>query len=171
MLDRVKEAMFSSLGEVVAGARVLDLFAGSGSLGLEALSRGAEIVRSIEKDRRAARTLNQNVETLGVEASVSVLVGDALDPESWSASEHGPFDLVFMDPPYPMVADRAGKRMLLEGLEVLGDHALSVDAWVVLHTHPRDLTAEEFGEIWEVEKREYGNTALWYLQRAQRASS
>lgn len=171
MLDRVKEAMFSSLGEVVTGARVLDLFAGSGSLGLEALSRGAACVRSIEKDRRATRTLAQNVGTLGVEESVSVVVGDALDPVSWSASDHGPFDLVFMDPPYPMVADRAGKRLLLEGLEALGDEALSEDAWIVLHTHPRDLSAEELGEGWEVERREYGNTALWYLQRAQRASS
>ena len=83
MLDRVREALFSSLGERVEGAAVLDLFAGSGSLGLEALSRGARSVRLVESDRHAAALLRQTLETLAVAERVELVVADALAPASW----------------------------------------------------------------------------------------
>ena len=67
MLDRVREALFSTLGDQVEGARVLDLFAGTGSLGLEALSRGAKEARFVERDRRALERLADNVQTLDYE--------------------------------------------------------------------------------------------------------
>lgn len=164
MLDRVREALFSTLGGVVDEARVLDLFAGSGSLGLEALSRGATSVRAIERDRRALAALRKNVEALAAGDRVEVVVGDALDSRRWG--ESAVVDLAFLDPPYPLLRDRRGRRDLLAALARLADGALVPGGWMVLHTHPRDLREEDLGAGWEVDRREYGNTALWYLRRA-----
>jgi 16S rRNA (guanine966-N2)-methyltransferase len=95
--DRVREALFSILGDV-SGARVLDLYAGSGALGIEALSRGAGEVVFVESARRAADAIRANLRAVG-DPDAIIWVGDALaylrraDPEA-------PFDLVFADPPY-----------------------------------------------------------------------
>jgi 16S rRNA (guanine966-N2)-methyltransferase len=95
--DRVREALFSILGDV-SGARVLDLYAGSGALGIEALSRGAGEVVFVESARRAADAIRANLRAVG-DPDAMIWVGDALaylrraDPEA-------PFDLVFADPPY-----------------------------------------------------------------------
>ena len=92
--DRVREALFSMLGDV-SGARVLDLFAGSGALGIEALSRGAESALFVERDRRALAALRRNLEAVGADADVR-----SQDVLRFLASPAGTFDLVFCDPPY-----------------------------------------------------------------------
>ena len=93
--DRVREALFSILGPAVDGARVLDLFAGSGALGLEALSRGAERVVFVESDWDACRTINANLDKL--ELNAIVLCQDVLRAVG---SERSAYDLVLCDPPY-----------------------------------------------------------------------
>jgi 16S rRNA (guanine966-N2)-methyltransferase len=98
--DRVRESVFDILGPRVEGARVLDLFAGSGALGIECLSRGAESVTFVEKDRWALGVLRANVETLGVSAAATVLHGNAVRLLEGRVVPGGPFDLVFVDPPY-----------------------------------------------------------------------
>jgi 16S rRNA (guanine966-N2)-methyltransferase len=100
--DRVREALFSMLGDV-AGARVLDLYAGSGALGIEALSRGAESVVFVERDARAARMIERNLASLGLDQPV--LRQDAV---RFLARAEGTFDLVFCDPPYDWAARLAG---------------------------------------------------------------
>ena len=96
--DRVKEALFSILSPEIPGARVLDLFAGTGSLGLEALSRGASSVCFVEVARAAEKTLRENVEILGENDNVEIVRADAL---RFAASlESGYFDVAFADPPY-----------------------------------------------------------------------
>lgn len=115
--DRVREALFSSLtsgvhGDPISGARVLDLFAGTGALGLEALSRGAAHVSFVESGRVAQRLLAQNIEALDVAGETDVLRRDALK----RSENTGPlYDLVFLDPPY-------GKD--------LGQRALAVPGWI-----------------------------------------
>ncbi|MEX0827158.1 MAG: 16S rRNA (guanine(966)-N(2))-methyltransferase RsmD [Acidimicrobiia bacterium] len=97
MMDRVKEAIFSSLGSAVNGARVLDLYAGSGSLGLEALSRGAESATFVEWRRDVARVLRENVDT--------VALGGVVVPEKVEDHLKKPgarVDLAFVDPPYDL---------------------------------------------------------------------
>jgi 16S rRNA (guanine966-N2)-methyltransferase len=104
MLDRVREALFGTLGERVLEARVLDLYAGSGSLGLEALSRGAAYVHFVEQQRAALDTLRANIEALGVQERVRVVRADALSSGRRLESEER-FQLVFFDPPYRLLEE------------------------------------------------------------------
>ena len=147
MLDRVREAVFSSLGERVEDALVLDLFSGSGSLGLEALSRGARSARFAEKGRKALAALEENVEALGLGERAEVLSCDALSERARSAPKgtEGPWaDLVFLDPPYPMIEGEE-RASVLELIESLRAEVLSEDGVIVLHAPKRALDAHEFG--------------------------
>lgn len=170
MLDRVREALFSTLGDQVEGARVLDLFAGTGSLGLEALSRGAKEARFVERDRRVLERLADNVQTLDLRDRVRTTRGDALRSSNWSLGEAGSElrpDLVFMDPPYPLIRTRKGRASLIAALDRLLNGATAPGATLVLHTHPRDLRGTELIALCHgdtPEPRVYGNTALWYLR-------
>jgi len=165
MLDRVREAVFSSLGELVEDARVLDLFSGSGSLGLEALSRGAQSARFVEKGREARGALEENVASLGLGERAEVLSCDALSERARSAPKdvQGPWaDLVFLDPPYPMIEGEE-RPAVLELIETLRAEVLSEGGVIVLHAPKRALKAEEFGPGGSAEERTYGSTAIWYL--------
>lgn len=96
--DRLRETLFNWLQGQVEGAACLDLFAGSGALGLEALSRGADFVRLVDQSRVVARQLQQNLKTLQKENRAEVVAGDALRLLGRSADRS--FDLVFLDPPF-----------------------------------------------------------------------
>ncbi len=164
MLDRVREALFSTLGDAVEGARVLDLFSGTGSLGLEALSRGASSARFFERDRRALGALRKNVESLGVEDQADIRTGDALDHAAWPEA----VELILMDPPYPMLRDPRGRKKLLDAVGVLYEEHLSPGGVLVLHAHPRDLDACDLDPREAIE-RTYGRTTLWYLWKREGA--
>jgi 16S rRNA (guanine966-N2)-methyltransferase len=101
--DRVREALFSILGDRVPDARVLDLFAGSGALGIEALSRGAAHATFVESGPPAVAAIRSNIEAIGQEGDADVAATDVL---AWlrSAREQPAFDLVFCDPPYDAAA-------------------------------------------------------------------
>src|SRR5262245_43519940 len=99
--DRVRVTLFDVLGPAIAGARVLDLFAGTGAVGIEALSRGAARVVFVEKDQAALRALRANLAALGASrAAARVMAGDVLRVLADLAPHEEPFDLVFIDPPY-----------------------------------------------------------------------
>ena len=102
--DRVREALFSMLGDLT-GARVLDLFAGSGALGIEALSRGAASALFVDRDARAVAAIRRNLETLGTRSEAEVRRQDAL---RFLSGFEGTFDLVLVDPPYDSAARIAG---------------------------------------------------------------
>ncbi len=97
--DKVKEALFNILGQDLAGLKALDLFAGSGALGIEALSRGARWCLFVERSPAVAKLIRSNLAALGLEGLGRVLVGDALRAGPRLAGD-GPFDLVLADPPY-----------------------------------------------------------------------
>jgi 16S rRNA (guanine966-N2)-methyltransferase len=117
--DRVREALFSILGDV-SGARVLDLYAGSGALGIEALSRGAVAAVFVERDPRAVTAIRRNLDALGL--AEDIVRQDAL---RFVARAEGTFDLVFCDPPYDSVARIAGPlaerlpALLAEGARIV----------------------------------------------------
>ena len=137
--DRVRQSLFGILGPVLGGARVLDLFAGAGTLGIEALSRGAAHATFVERDVAALRVLRANVASTGLSDRARV-VGRAVAAFLGSADAGGPYDVVFCDPPFADV----------EGLSATLAHAglraaLAGDAVVVarvLRKHPPEVPAE-----------------------------
>jgi 16S rRNA (guanine966-N2)-methyltransferase len=143
--DRVREALFSMLGDV-SGARVLDLYAGSGALGIEALSRGAESALFVERDPRAVAAIERNLESLGLEQAV--LRQDAV---RFLARAEGTFDLVFCDPPYDSASRLAGP--LAEGLPAL----TSEQARIVTESDKRNPLELPFPLLTE---RTYGDTRI-----------
>jgi 16S rRNA (guanine966-N2)-methyltransferase len=153
--DRTKEALFSSLGPApVEGATVLDLYAGSGALGIEALSRGAAHVRFVDRDRRAADAIRANLAATGFadRAVVSTVTVTAFlrDPPP-----DAPFGLVFVDPPYDQPADATASALAT----LAGPGWLADAATVVLEC--RADRRPELPEGWRVGRdRAYGDTLL-----------
>ena len=147
--DRVREALFSILG-ALDGARVADLFAGSGALGIEALSRGAAHATFVERDRRAAAVIERNVAAVGAEERSEVVVRDAL---AWLRARQGKeeFDLVLLDPPYDS-ADRLGGP-LTENLPGV----LASDAVIVSES---DKRAPLLLGLPMTDERTYGDTRI-----------
>lgn len=141
--ERVREAWFSALGEAVRDARVVDLFAGSGALGIEALSRGAGHAHFVESDRRALEVLRRNLAGLGLEGRSTVVVGDA---ERFVGSQRMPFDIALADPPYDSTAGRRLVTALRKG-------AYASELW--LEHAPSDELAT--GAFWT---RRYGDTQV-----------
>lgn len=160
MLDRVREALFSKLAARFEGARVLDLFAGSGSLGLEALSRGAELARMVERDRAALRVLRANVEALGLGERAQVFAGDAFSGAAWANAR---WDVVFYDPPYPLLEGQETRRLVLGALEKLLAAHVASSGVLVYHAERDSIGEPLLARFAEVELREYGTNALWYL--------
>ena len=117
--DRVREALFSILGPI-EGVRVLDLFAGSGALGIEALSRGADEAVFVDSDARAVAAVRRNLDALGADAAVY-----RRDAFAWLGGASGAFDLVFADPPYSS-ASRTGDRLSELLPQLLHDNSLTV---------------------------------------------
>lgn len=166
MLDRVREALFATLGDRIEGSRVLDLYAGSGSLGLEALSRGASWAWMVERSRAALAVLRKNVEKLRIEEVAHTLRGDALSELSWGLDQAAGerFGLIFVDPPYAEMERPPGRDAVLSAVHSLVLEHLEPDGVLVLHTPRRCIEASDFGSGLEVELREYGATALWYVE-------
>ncbi len=156
--DRVREALFSSIESwcgSLQGLRFLDLYAGSGAVGLEGMSRGAGVVTLVESDRRTARLIEQNARTLGfakaevVRASVTTTL---------TRPPTAPYDVVFMDPPYPLDDTSVGEELAL----------LSAQGWLV----PGAMVVVERSSrspepVWPdgidgQRSKKYGETTLWY---------
>jgi 16S rRNA (guanine966-N2)-methyltransferase len=156
--DRAREGVFSSLGDVVPGARVLDLYAGTGALGIEALSRGAVSALFVERDRRALATIRENLRRTGL-AGWATVVGGGVERFLDGAGDERAFDLVFLDPPY---ASGAELRSLLERLRASG--VVVPGATVLLTRDSRDPT-DVVPLDWPVAKRlTYGDSVLTLLR-------
>jgi 16S rRNA (guanine966-N2)-methyltransferase len=130
--DRVKESLFSLLRGHFEGSQVLDCFAGTGAMGLEALSRGAERVVFVEKDRRAADLLQKNIDMLEAGEECEVVKSDALGPAAIARCPR-PVDLIFFDPPYPLILDPHGWERVSRQFGRLIEN-LSDDGFAILRT-------------------------------------
>jgi 16S rRNA (guanine966-N2)-methyltransferase len=157
--DRVRVTLFDVLGPAVAGARVLDLFAGTGAVGIEALSRGAARAVLVERDQSALRALRANLAALDASrAGARVLAGDVLRLLPEIGAQEGAFDLVFLDPPYATsLAARTlealpGAGVCREGTEVVVQHSTRI----VLPSVP--------GLVEHRRPRRFGDTALTFLR-------
>jgi 16S rRNA (guanine966-N2)-methyltransferase len=152
---RVRGALFNVLGDL-AGARVLDLYAGSGALGLEALSRGATHLVLVEEDRAALACVETNVATLGVAASAHVLAG-RLPRAIATVASYGPFDLVLCDPPWADVDKACGALA-----EVAAKSCLAADARVVLEHAAKQEDPVVAGLVLR-DRRAWGDTAVSFF--------
>ena len=160
--DRVREALFMSLGDLT-DVRVVDLFAGSGALGIEALSRGAVHVDFVDSDRSARMTLEENLVSLGAQGRARVWPLGLPHGLKRLAEVLGQADLVLADPPYGGVQAR-------EVLRALGEPGvLKPGTRVVLERHQKDEVPEAAGALSRVRERRYGETVVEvYEARAAR---
>ncbi|NUO61116.1 MAG: 16S rRNA (guanine(966)-N(2))-methyltransferase RsmD [Hamadaea sp.] len=159
--DRVREALFSSLssehGGDLDGLRFADLYAGSGAIGLEAVSRGAAYALLVESDPKAARVIRANITALGAGASAELLTVKVSAAVA-GPPPGGPFDVVFADPPYAVGEDDL--KTVLDGLA--GHGWLAEDALVVIERARRSPEPPWVHHITGERSRRYGETTLWY---------
>ena len=157
--DRVREALFNILGPNLDGSHVLDLYAGTGSLGLEALSRGASRAVFVDRSVQALELARRNHSLCFPDCPAAFLKLD-LGRESFirilarQVEEAGPFDLVFLDPPY-------GKKLAERPLTLLGKSGLLAnDARVIVEERTTEAPAEQYGRLRLDRQRRYGETAI-----------
>lgn len=163
--DRVKEALFSILvswlGEF-EGMRVLDIFAGTGSLGIEALSRGASHAVFVDSSRESADVIRKNLESTRLADRSKIVVQEAAAALRLLARGEAPFHLVFLDPPY-------GEGHAAKVLEILAESPLlDAGSTVVAEFSAKEAVPQTFGRLKERERRIYGDTALSFLTISDR---
>jgi 16S rRNA (guanine966-N2)-methyltransferase len=152
--DRVKEALFGAIQFDVAGATFLDLFSGSGALGIEALSRSAEHVTFVENDRNAVVLLRKNLENL--DENYTVISSDF--KLALSRLKDAAFDIVVMDPPYAAGFYKPAMQLLAE------NNVVCEDGMVILEV-ASDKEETDFEGFLKVKTKKYGNTCLWFYKR------
>lgn len=156
--DRIRESIFNILGQRFDGGAVLDLFAGSGAMGLEAISRGAERAVLVERGREAAAICEQNARTLGFGDRVEILRADAAGALRTLARREGRFDLVFLDPPYaegpgPTLALLAACDLLAPGVRVVAEHSR------------RRAPDDSYATLVRTDLRTFGEPAVSFYER------
>jgi 16S rRNA (guanine966-N2)-methyltransferase len=160
--DRVREALFSALESALgtlAGRSFLDLYAGSGAVGLEAASRGAGPVLAVESDRRAAQLVQTNARDLGLAVDVRAHPVARVLGSAPPAAVAGGFDVVFADPPYPL-----GNDELVAALAALIRNGWVRDgATVVVERSARTVEPAWPAGLVRSRERDYGETVLWYV--------
>ena len=163
--DRVKESLFSILTSRLGefdGMRVLDIFAGTGNLGIEALSRGASYAVFVDSHRESADVIRKNLEITQFSDCAKVVLQEAAGALKWLSRGEPPFHLIFLDPPYH-------EGLTSAVLELLADSPL-VDAGttIVAEFSSKEDIPRSFGRLRETERRIYGDSALSFLTMSDR---
>ncbi|PWU49182.1 16S rRNA (guanine(966)-N(2))-methyltransferase RsmD [Micromonospora globispora] len=161
--DRVREALFSAVQAELdlVGARFADLYAGSGAVGLEALSRGAEHVLLVESDPRAARVIRENIAALRAAPAARLVTGKVATVLA-AGPDGDPYDVVFADPPYAVTDEEVSG--VLTGL--VGGGWLASDALVIVERSSRTGPVAWVQGVTGERSRRYGETTLWYGRRS-----
>jgi 16S rRNA (guanine(966)-N(2))-methyltransferase RsmD len=162
--DRLRETLFNVLGPGVSGARFLDLFAGTGAIGIEALSRGAKEVVFIENHTPAAKLIRRNLDSLDIRSGFTLMAVDALRGLAMLAARKPPsgagFDCIFFDPPYAAAEEYA------RVLEFLGTADLRARGGIVVAEHRRSFNlSEEAGALKRFRVLKQGDAALSFYRR------
>lgn len=162
VMDRVKESLFNILGEWVRGSRWLDLFAGTGSVGIEALSRGASSCLFLDLSREAIRTIHENLTLTGLEAGAEVQRADALAFLDGLPGPDDRFEVIYIAPPQY-------KAMWRQALEKIDAHAdwLEPDGIAIVQIDPREYEVVLLTNLKLYDERHYGNTMLCFYERPE----
>ena len=153
LLARVKKSLFDILTPKIVGSTFLDLFAGSGSVGIEALSRGAKKVVFVENDRNCVKTIEDNLKLFGVAGEAEVIQRDASQPDALD----GKFDIIFIGPPYDMkmlagIIEKTGGVLAKKGL-IIGQH------------HCKEILPRQIGTLTLFREEKYGDMRLSFFER------
>ena len=158
--DRTKESLFNIIGNDIMGASFLDLFAGTGSVGIEALSRGAKYTRFIDVNQSAIQTIKYNLEHTGLLQGAEVVKVDAF--RYLETRAHHRFDYIYIAPPQ---YKGLWKRVLLTLDEF--PQWLAEDGWVVVQIHPVEYEALDLANLREFNQRRYGSTLLVFYDQGE----
>lgn len=158
VMDRVKESLFNILASDVLDSNWWDLFAGTGAIGIEALSRGAVFVKFTDLNRAPIETIKENLEHCRFSEQAEIKRGDAFTMLAGRADKQ--FEYIYIAPPQY-------KKMWLEALKLIDDNMewLSEDGSVIVQIDPREYEEFEFNNLVEGEQRKYGNTMLVFYDR------
>ena len=160
--DRTKEALFNILGDWIVDARVLDLFGGTGAVGIEALSRGAAHVTFVDKSPVATRTIGENLRVTNLANRAYVKRADAFNFLKQPPPELEPFDLIYIAPPQY-------KAMWAEAIQLIDQHLetwLLSDGAVVAQIHPVEYRELSLQNLVLYDQRKYGSTLLCFYEQA-----
>lgn len=154
--DKVKGAIFSSLGNQFDGGRFLDCYSGTGNMALEALSRGMDFAVCVDKSAKAMQTIKKNVASLGVQSQCKIIRKDIFQA---IAQLSDPFDLIYIDPPYAKQKNEKLIEKLIEN-ELVKDNTI-----VVVESDEKDVFPEQIGDftIWKI--KSYRNTKITYYRK------
>ena len=159
MRDQVRSALFSILGGLVGGSRFLDLFAGTGSVGIEALSRGASFAVFVDASREAVQIIERNLRELGLAPRAEILQDDVFRALERLHRRGERFDLIFIGPPY-------GRDLAHKTLEHLGELSLlRDDAVAVTEVFKKEPLEDRYGPLELVDERTYGDNVLKFYRR------
>jgi len=155
--DRVKESLFNILGPDIQGSVLLDLFAGTGAVGIEALSRGADFVRFVDRNRLPIKIVRENLKTTDLTQKSQVLQMDAFAVLKGVIDRQ--FDYVYIAPPQY-------KGMWKQALQLLDERPewLVNDAWVIVQIHPIEFESVSLKNLVEFDQRRYGSTILVFYE-------
>jgi len=160
LLGRIKKSLFDILGDKVVGAGFLDLYAGTGSVGIEALSRGARYVLFVEKETRLTRLIRENLRRLGLEKRARVIETDALNysKEGRKFSLQEQFDLIFAGPPYKL-------NLVKDTLDlILRLSLLKKNGWAICQHHFKEKVPEKERCLSLFRKERYGKTVMSFYK-------
>ena len=155
---RVKEALFNILPRDLSGVKVLDLYAGTGNLTIEALSRGAAEAILIDSSAQSARAIRQNLRRLNLVARTKVWVTPVTRAARLLAQRGETFDMIFLDPPY-------GQRLVEKTLRVIAEGGLLRESGILIAEHSiRDPIEQSYGSLLLHDQRRYGDTLLSFFK-------
>jgi 16S rRNA (guanine966-N2)-methyltransferase len=152
--DKARKAIFDMLQGDLKGRVVLDLFSGTGALGFEAVSQGALRVIFVEQDKAQCHKIEENLKKWKFRSETQVCHDEVLDWLRFSGADHGPFDLIFLDPPY---ASGVGQAVLEQ---IRQKQLLKKGAFVFLECRKREDLPEEFGPLKQIRDKRYGQTKV-----------
>jgi 16S rRNA (guanine(966)-N(2))-methyltransferase RsmD len=155
--DRVKEALFNILRDRVPDCRFLDLFAGSGNIGIEALSRGASVAVFVEANRRHAAIIKENLKACGLEPKARLISAKVAEALRLLAEEGQAFDLIFLDPPYL----KSFEAVTLADIERY--HLLKPEGVIIVESSKKDCMPQSVGDLSLLRTEKYGDTLLSFF--------
>lgn len=155
--DMIKEALFNVWGPAIAGAKVLDLFAGSGSVGIEALSRGAAQAAFVDNDKKAIKTINENLQNCGFEEGYELYHNDVFRVLTILSRNRRSFDYIYVDPPFTddPIFDKVMVALGTAGI-------LEKDGVMVIRTRKQRTLSSACGQLIKYREKNYGESTLHY---------